>query len=135
MKIWQPDHPIPVSNSVHWSPSCQVAIVLVQKDECRILCSDVDGFLNEIVSSVPVDVMPGLNDPASYFLPQQPLHKSISLSVIIEHPATTVIWLRCLFPRASREKHLNRVTNPHDCTLDGIRILGTSGQNINDILL
>ena len=51
---------------------------LVQKDECRILCSDVDGFLNEIVPTVPVDVMPGLHDLASCFLPQQPLHKSTS---------------------------------------------------------
>jgi len=51
--------------------------------------------------SVPTDVMPGPNDPSNYHLPQQPLNK-------------------CLLPRSSKLKALNRTTNPYSATIGGV---------------
>lgn len=75
---------------------------------------EADVRLTELASALPLDVMPGAADPSNYSLPQQPLH-------------------RCLFPGAGRFSTLSRCTNPHDFELDGVRILGTSGQNVDDV--
>ncbi len=66
--------------------------------------------------SIPVDLLPGENDPSNYMLPQQPLHK-------------------CMFPLARKHRagNLNLVTNPYRAELDGRLIVGTSGQNLDDI--
>ncbi|NXC44781.1 DPOD2 polymerase, partial [Penelope pileata] len=74
----------------------------------------LDEILLQLCSSVPVDVMPGEFDPTNYTLPQQPLH-------------------RCMLPLASAYPTLQLVTNPYQADLDGVRFLGTSGQNISDI--
>ncbi|KGL81954.1 DNA polymerase delta subunit 2, partial [Tinamus guttatus] len=65
-------------------------------------------------TSVPVDVMPGEFDPTNYTLPQQPLH-------------------RCMLPLSSAYSTLQLVTNPYQADVDGVRFLGTSGQNVSDI--
>ncbi|NXU35692.1 DPOD2 polymerase, partial [Drymodes brunneopygia] len=74
----------------------------------------LDEILLQLCTSVPVDVMPGEFDPTNYTLPQQPLH-------------------RCMLPLASAYATLRLVTNPYQANLDGVRFLGTSGQNISDI--
>ncbi|XP_056364460.1 DNA polymerase delta subunit 2 isoform X5 [Oenanthe melanoleuca] len=74
----------------------------------------LDEILLQLCTSVPVDVMPGEFDPTNYTLPQQPLH-------------------RCMLPLASAYATLRLVTNPYQASLDGVRFLGTSGQNISDI--
>uniref|UniRef100_A0A8C3QSI3 DNA polymerase delta subunit 2 n=1 Tax=Cyanoderma ruficeps TaxID=181631 RepID=A0A8C3QSI3_9PASS len=74
----------------------------------------LDEILLQLCTSVPVDVMPGEFDPTNYTLPQQPLH-------------------RCMLPLASAYSTLRLVTNPYQANLDGVRFLGTSGQNISDI--
>lgn len=74
----------------------------------------LDEILLQFCSSVPVDVMPGEFDPTNYTLPQQPLH-------------------RCMLPLSSAYPTLQLVTNPYQADIDGIRFLGTSGQNISDI--
>ncbi|NXS55570.1 DPOD2 polymerase, partial [Brachypteracias leptosomus] len=74
----------------------------------------LDEILLQLCTSVPVDVMPGEFDPTNYTLPQQPLH-------------------RCMLPLASAYATLRLVTNPYQADLDGVRFLGTSGQNISDI--
>lgn len=71
-------------------------------------------LLTQLASLVPVDVMPGPTDPANCSLPQQPLH-------------------RCLLPGASRFDTFRRAPNPHAFEVDGVSVLGTSGQNIDDI--
>ena len=58
--------------------------------------------------------MPGGFDPSNYLMPQQPFYK-------------------CLFPNASKYNSFQCVTNPYECTIEGIRILGTSGQPVDDI--
>ncbi|XP_065601093.1 DNA polymerase delta subunit 2 [Cyrtonyx montezumae] len=74
----------------------------------------LDEILLQLCSSVPVDVMPGEFDPTNYTLPQQPLH-------------------RCMLPLSSCYPTLQLVTNPYQADVDGVRFLGTSGQNISDI--
>ncbi|KAF6086599.1 DNA polymerase delta 2, accessory subunit [Phyllostomus discolor] len=58
--------------------------------------------------------MPGEFDPTNYTLPQQPLHP-------------------CMFPLATAYSTLQLVTNPYQATIDGVRFLGTAGQNVSDI--
>lgn len=66
-------------------------------------------------SSVALDVMPGPYDPANFMMPQQPFHS-------------------CMFPRAARNENFQSVSNPYICSVDDALIMGTSGQNINDLL-
>jgi DNA polymerase delta subunit 2 len=76
---------------------------------------DADMLLAELASALPVDVMPGADDPcASVALPQPPLH-------------------RVLLPGASRFSSLGRAPNPCELELGGLRLLGTSGQNVDDV--
>ncbi|CAH2353937.1 DNA polymerase delta small subunit [[Candida] railenensis] len=78
-----------------------------------------DYFLSELLPSVSITMLPGANDPGEVCLPQQPLHRA--------------------FLQANRKyagsSSLQTVTNP--CWLEdkstGFTILGTSGQNIDDI--
>ncbi|GAA6074449.1 DNA polymerase delta subunit 2 [Tachysurus ichikawai] len=59
--------------------------------------------------------MPGEFDPTNYALPQQPLHS-------------------CMFPLCGSYRTLQLVTNPYQAAVDGVRFLGTSGQNVSDIV-
>uniref|UniRef100_A0A915E7U1 DNA polymerase delta subunit 2 n=1 Tax=Ditylenchus dipsaci TaxID=166011 RepID=A0A915E7U1_9BILA len=75
-----------------------------------------DAVLSKFVNNVSVDVMPGLNDPTSMLVPQQPIPRAV-------------------FPQARRfGKLLNTVTNPYKFSLGGMHFLGTAGQNIQDLL-
>lgn len=76
---------------------------------------DVDRCACELAAALPVDLMPGPGDLSNVALPQQPLH-------------------RCLFPGAAPFESFCRVTNPYECAVDGVRLLGTSGQNVADIM-
>jgi DNA polymerase delta subunit 2 len=71
-------------------------------------------MLTQLVASLPVDMMPGSNDPANFSLPQQPLH-------------------RCLFAGAATYNTFSSCSNPHQFELDSVRFIGTSGQNIDDL--
>jgi DNA polymerase delta subunit 2 len=62
----------------------------------------LDQFLQEVCSSVSVDIMPGKNDPANAHLPQQPFHHS-------------------LFTTAGKLSSLKAVTNPYSSEIDGVR--------------
>lgn len=73
-----------------------------------------DEMLVQIGSSVPIDVMPGAHDPTNQFLPQQPLHK-------------------CMFSSVLSYPYVQSVTNPYEAVIGGVRIHGTSGQNVSNI--
>ncbi|XP_030642330.1 DNA polymerase delta subunit 2 [Chanos chanos] len=75
----------------------------------------LDELLVQLVASIPVDVMPGQYDPTNFTLPQQPLH-------------------RCMFPLSVPYPTLHLVSNPYQADVDGLRFLGTSGQNVSDIV-
>ncbi|XP_043690480.1 DNA polymerase delta small subunit [Telopea speciosissima] len=89
---------------------------LASKDQSRLSepVKELDILLTQLAAAVPVDIMPGPNDPANFSLPQQPLH-------------------RCLFPGASAYNTFISCTNPHSFEADNFRFLGTSGQNIDDL--
>ncbi|KAG0203296.1 hypothetical protein BGX28_004392 [Mortierella sp. GBA30] len=74
----------------------------------------LDSFLQDVCSSVAVDIMPGEKDPTSITMPQQPIH-----------PA--------MLPSARDYSTFNSVTNPYWSCVDNVTLLGTSGQTIDDI--
>ncbi|KAK6187899.1 hypothetical protein SNE40_005824 [Patella caerulea] len=74
----------------------------------------LDDVLVQLASCVDVDIMAGEFDPSNHTLPQQQLH-------------------RCMFPQANSYQTLHNVTNPYDFSVSGVRILGSSGQPIDDI--
>lgn len=75
---------------------------------------NLDDMMVQLGSSVPVDIMPGEYDPTNQFLPQQPLHK-------------------CMLPKASAYSSVQSVTNPYKAVVGGVKLLGTSGQNVTNI--
>eukprot|EP00668_Euglena_longa_P013885 GGOE01017836.1.p1 GENE.GGOE01017836.1~~GGOE01017836.1.p1 ORF type:complete len:472 (+),score=150.62 GGOE01017836.1:23-1417(+) len=75
---------------------------------------EVDLYLAELCSSCPVDIVPGDSDPSNCFLPQQPLHP-------------------CLLPHTSKCPSAHFTTNPYEAVINGLTVLGTAGQNVDDI--
>ena len=75
----------------------------------------LDTFLTGVAAAVPVDLMPGAEDPCSFLLPQQPFHP-------------------CMLPHATRLETLNLCTNPHACDIDGVSFLGSAGQPLDDMV-
>ena len=94
------------------------ALKRLQSTEQKALSQHVrtlDQFLTAVSAAMPVDLMPGTDDPCSYLLPQQPFHP-------------------CMLPHASRLETLNLCTNPHACQIDGVSFLGPAGQPLDDML-
>lgn len=76
----------------------------------------LDLLLTQLAASVQVDLMCGDSDPSNYTLPQQPLHA-------------------CLFPSTRTYSTFKSHSNPCVIEAGETRLLGTSGQNINDMSL
>lgn len=74
----------------------------------------LDQLLADLCSTMPVHLLPGERDPASVAIPQQPIHFA-------------------LLPRAGRFDSLHRHTNPAWVSIGNRKLLGTAGQNIDDI--
>jgi len=60
--------------------------------------------------------MPGSHDPTSVALPQQPIHLALFDSA-----------------KAYSQSTLESLTNPSWWDIDGIKVFGTSGQNVDDV--
>jgi len=75
----------------------------------------LDDFLLQLAAGVEVDLMPGEFDPSSFALPQQPMH-------------------HCMLPHSAPLTTMHCVTNPYDFSVDGVRILGSSGQLVSDVV-
>jgi len=105
-----------LSSNTQDKDSTKVAKYLSRNTQAKSVdaIKSLDDILVQLGSSVHVDIMPGEYDPTNQFLPQQPLHK-------------------CMLPKAHSYSTVQSVTNPYDCTVGGMRIHGTSGQNINNI--
>lgn len=79
--------------------------------------AQLDSFLLDLLPSIPIDLMPGESDPAETSLPQQPLHKAFF------HKAKDYL----------NTEGFRTLTNPTWLQYDELKLLGTSGENINDI--
>ncbi len=70
--------------------------------------------------------MPGADDPANQVVPQQ-----VRVALLISSQLQALSAF--LFPQASKLTTLCGVPNPYECRVGGVRILGTSGQGVDDI--
>ena len=82
-----------------------------------------DEFLGEILPSMPVTLMPGERDPANASFPQQPIHAALF--------PTSRAYGRD--PGSKEPGWLDAVTNPWEGEVEGWRVLGTAGQNVDDV--
>ncbi|KAJ6438575.1 microsomal signal peptidase subunit [Purpureocillium lavendulum] len=84
-----------------------------------------DEFVSELLPSMPVTLLPGAQDPANASYPQQPMHMAL-FSAAKEYsrdpskPKAEPGWF-------------DSVTNPFEAEIDGWRVLGTGGQNLDDV--
>ena len=74
----------------------------------------LDQFLTAVCAAIPTDLMPGAEDPCNFLLPQQRFHP-------------------CMLPHSAQLSSLNLCTNPYCSDIDGVRVLGTSGQPLDDM--
>jgi len=85
------------------------------KETLTSILQEADDFLASLASEVPVDLLPGRQDPTNVSLPQAPIYT-------------------CLFPKARCNRNFRCVCNPHETTVGSLRLLGHSGQPIDDLL-
>ncbi|KAI1074149.1 DNA polymerase alpha/epsilon subunit B-domain-containing protein [Whalleya microplaca] len=83
----------------------------------------LDEFLSTLLPSIPVTLLPGAQDPANSSYPQQPIHPAM-------FPNSRAYTAQ---PSSNDAGWFDTVTNPWESELDGWRVLGTGGQNIDDI--
>ncbi|KAK3325856.1 DNA polymerase alpha/epsilon subunit B-domain-containing protein [Apodospora peruviana] len=83
----------------------------------------LDEFLSELLPSMPVTLLPGALDPANASYPQQPIHAAMFPKSRAYTP----------LPGAAEHGWLDAVTNPWEGEVDGWRVLGTGGQNLDDV--
>jgi DNA polymerase delta subunit 2 len=98
-------------------PSGSKALSHKSLSQFSVPVAAADTFVARICASLPLDVVPGARDPASYALPQQPLNM-------------------CLFPLSSHYASLTCSTNPYEATFDDGRVLvaGNGGQVLESML-
>ncbi|CAM1508378.1 Fc.00g052260.m01.CDS01 [Cosmosporella sp. VM-42] len=82
-----------------------------------------DEFLAELLPTIPVTLLPGAQDPANASYPQQPIHTAM-------FPGARAYGRD---PGSSKPGWFDAVTNPFEAEVDGWRILGTGGQNVDDV--
>lgn len=82
-----------------------------------------DEFLAELLPSMPVTLLPGERDPANASYPQQPIHPAL-------FPTSREF---CAAPGSGETGWFDSVTNPWEGEVDGWRVLGTGGQNVDDV--
>ncbi|KAL2141326.1 hypothetical protein VTI28DRAFT_2507 [Corynascus sepedonium] len=86
----------------------------------------LDSFLSSLLPTVPITLLPGAHDPATASYPQQPIHPAMFPNARTYTSA----------PGQSREEQpgwLDPVTNPWEGEVEGWRVLGTGGQNLDDV--
>ncbi|XP_055840808.1 DNA polymerase delta subunit 2 [Episyrphus balteatus] len=86
-----------------------------ESNDTVLAVKNLDKYFASWSQSIYIDLMPGEFDPATFMLPQQPFH-------------------RCMFPQASRNSSFHSVSNPYACEIGNRLVVGTSGQNVRDLL-
>lgn len=83
----------------------------------------LDEFLSALLPTIPVTLLPGAQDPANTSYPQQPIHPAM-------FPLSRAYTAA---PGEAESGWFDTVTNPWEGEVDGWRVLGTGGQNVDDI--
>lgn len=83
----------------------------------------LDDFMAELLHNMPVTLLPGEHDPANSSYPQQPIHMAM-------FPRSRAY---AAAPGSDASGWFDSVTNPWEGELDGWRVLGTGGQNVEDV--
>lgn len=101
-----------LSSAVRWLIICGGTFA-----EGGVLASlaEADSWLAELAAVMSVDLLPGHHDPTNLSLPQMPLHPYF-------------------FKEARKYQDFRSVTNPYECSLGGLRVLGHAGQPVEDLL-
>ena len=91
--------------------------------------TQLDSFLAEILPSIPVTLMPGENDPANFSLPQQGIHRAM-------FPQCRPYFAAPARPGEPSPEPgwIDSVSNPWEGDVEGWRLWGSSGQNVDDVL-
>ena len=88
----------------------------------------LDQFLSELLPSIPITIMPGEHDPANASLPQQEIHQAM-------FPHSRPYASPQMGSTEGRDPGwFNSVTNPWEGDIEGWRLMGNSGQPVDDIL-
>ncbi|KAI1390964.1 DNA polymerase alpha/epsilon subunit B-domain-containing protein [Hypoxylon trugodes] len=85
-----------------------------------------DEFLSTLLPTMPVTLLPGAQDPANTSYPQQPIHPAM-------FPHSRPYTMPPSTSSDATEGWLDTVTNPWEAEVEGWRVLGTGGQNVDDI--
>ena len=81
---------------------------------------ELDSFCYQIcLAGIPVDILPGIEDPTTANWPQRPLHRSL-----LQHSSD---------PSKVPPAMLSRVPNPYGAVLHHKYLLGTDGTNVIDL--
>ncbi|KAI1867986.1 uncharacterized protein JN550_006793 [Neoarthrinium moseri] len=83
----------------------------------------LDEFLATLLPTMPVTLLAGAQDPANSSYPQQPIHAAMFPGA----RAYTAL------PTSNDVGWFDNVTNPWEGEVDGWRVLGTGGQNLDDV--
>lgn len=83
----------------------------------------LDDFLASLLPTMPVTMLPGAQDPANASYPQQPVHAAM-------FPNARAYGAG---PASNEAGWFDNVTNPWEGEVDGWRVLGTGGQNVDDV--
>lgn len=75
----------------------------------------IEQYFKTLSILLPIDIMPGPNDPCDAFMPQQPMEKAYFAKSF------------------SSNDNIQTVTNPYAAEINECHFLGTSGQNIEDL--
>jgi len=89
----------------------------------------LDAFLSELLPTLPITIMCGEQDPANSSLPQQPIHPAI-----FPHSRAYTSSSFDTPEEDSEPGWFDSVTNPWDGDVSGWRLMGNSGQPVDDIL-
>ncbi|EGX96736.1 DNA polymerase delta subunit 2 [Cordyceps militaris CM01] len=85
-----------------------------------------DEFVSALLPSLPVTLLPGARDPANASYPQQPLHTAL-------FPSARAFGADPSAGAAAAPGWFDSVTNPWEAEVEGWRVLGTGGQNVDDV--
>lgn len=88
----------------------------------------LDDFLASLLPSMPITLIPGASDPANVSLPQQPIHSAMfpRSRAYSSAPTSTT-------DETGEAGWFDPVTNPWEGEIEGWKVLGTGGQNVDDV--